>query len=58
MFDGGDGLVSGGREDRSMESGVRATLDFGLDDGETGGEALCASMIQKDKISLKGKSDQ
>lgn len=39
--------MSDGTEERSVESGVRIACDFGLDDEEAGGEALCAIMVVK-----------
>lgn len=40
VFEGGEGLMRGGKEERSIERGVRLAFDFGLDDGEAGGEAF------------------
>lgn len=42
VFDGGEGVINGGRADRSSESGVWVPfvtdVDIGLEDGEVGGE--------------------
>ena len=42
VFDGGEGVISGGRADRSRESGVSEgfdmEVDVGLADGEVGGD--------------------
>lgn len=44
VFDGGEGVINGGRAERSRESGVWVPLDIavdvGLPDGEAGGD-LC-----------------
>ena len=45
VFDGGDGLIRGGIDERSRESGVCVPLEAGLEDCETGGEVLPFDMV-------------
>lgn len=49
VFDGGEGVISGGRAERSRERGVWGPFDMevdvGLSDGETGGERSWAGMV-------------
>ncbi len=45
MFEGGEGSIRGGRLERLSERFVPALLDVGLDDGDVGGDALCAAMV-------------
>lgn len=45
VFDGGDGCVSGGIEDRSRERGVWVPFDAGLATGEAGGESVGAGIM-------------
>lgn len=44
VFEGGDGVLNGGREERSIKSGVWGLLgndgDVGLEEGEVGGELV------------------
>lgn len=44
VFDGGDGLIKGGMDERSRESGVRVPFDAGLEDCEIGGEERSSAM--------------
>lgn len=45
VFEGGDGWINGGIEERSRDSGVCVPLEAGLEDCETGGEVLPFDMI-------------
>ena len=51
MFDGGEGVIKGGRAERSRESGVwvpfdmDVDVDVGLEGDEVGGEVAWGSMI-------------
>lgn len=52
VFDGGDGLIKGGIDERSRDSGVCVPLDAGLEDCETGGEVLPFDMIVAAKLGM------
>lgn len=49
VFEGAEGVINGGRAERSRESGVWVpfdiNVDVGLEDGEVGGELAWGSMI-------------
>ena len=49
VFDGGEGVISGGRAERSRESGVWVLsgieVDVGLPDGEAGGDVSWADIV-------------
>ncbi len=45
VFDGGDGLIKGGIDERSSDSGVCVPFDAGLEDCETGGESLSFAIV-------------
>ena len=45
VFDGGDGLINGGIDERSRDSGVWVPLEAGLELCEIGGEVLPSDMI-------------
>ena len=50
VLDGGEGLIKGGIEERSRESGVRVPLNLGLEDCETGGEVPSFAMIAAARV--------
>lgn len=52
VFEGGDGLIKGGIDERSRDSGVCVPLDAGLDDCEIGGEVLPFDMIATPRSSV------
>ena len=45
VFEGGEGSIRGGRLERSSERSVLGLFDAGLDDGDVGGETLCATIV-------------
>lgn len=56
VLDGGDGVTSGGNEDRARDSGVvvlDTAVDLGDGDGEIGGE-FAASMLVRFMVRLAG----
>ena len=56
MFDGGEGSIRGGRSERSSARLVLALLGVGLDDGDVGGDSLCAAMVAEGMVIVAASS--
>ena len=52
VFDGGDGSMSGGSEERSNDSGVLLRFDAGVDASEIGGDMVPDAILQRSSMTF------